>query len=55
MVHDQDSDQRQTEYNDGTLYPSGILRYRMLDAIRPGREGDFYAVEVRFTAVERYA
>jgi len=42
----------ETEYNDGTLYPSGHTEVFDLDAITaPVAEGDFYAVEVRFTAV----
>ena len=42
----------ETEYNDGTLYPSGNTEIFDLDAITaPVAEGDFYAVEVRFTAV----
>lgn len=42
----------ETEYNDGTLYPSGHSEVFNLDAITaPVAEGDFYAVEVRFTAV----
>ena len=42
----------ETEYNDGTLYPSGNTEIFDLDAITaPVTEGDFYAVEVRFTAV----
>ena len=42
----------QTEYNNGTLYPSGHTETFDLDAVTdPPAEGDFYAVEVRFTAV----
>lgn len=42
----------QTEYNDGTLYPSGHTEVFDLTTITaPIAEGEFYAVEVRFTAV----
>ena len=42
----------ETEYNDGTLYPSGHTEVFDLEAITaPVTEGAFYAIEVRFTAV----
>ncbi len=42
----------QTEYNSGTLYPSGTTQVFDLQSITaPVAEGEFYAVEVRFTAV----
>ena len=41
----------QTEYNSGTLYPSGTTQIFDLDAITaPVAVGDFYAVEVSYTA-----
>lgn len=42
----------QTEYNSGTLYPSGTTQTFDLDAVTdPPAVGEFYAVEVRYTAV----
>ncbi len=41
----------QTEYNSGTLYPAGTTQIFDLDAITaPVAVGDFYAVEVSYTA-----
>ena len=42
----------ETEYNDGTLYPSGHTEVFDLESITaPVAVGEFYAVEVRYTAV----
>ena len=41
-----------TVYNDGTLYPSGTTQTFDLDAVSGGpADGEFYSVEVRYTAV----